>query len=698
MQQVLLARMAAMSHCDTNVGLSCVVGKLGLARPVGTPFQTMNTAILFKAANEARGLSMDAVHACNSGHLGLPLGCAEIGAVLFGESLRHCPDAPKWLNRDRFILSAGHGSMFLYGWLHLSGYGVSRNDLKNFRQLHSVTPGHPEFRETPGVEATTGPLGQGVGNAVGYALSGKRAAARFNTAQHVIFDHHVVALMGDGCLQEGVAKEAIAFAGHNGLDNLVLIYDSNDVTLDAMADVTQSENAEAYFKSQNWDAVTIDGHDIAAVAAAVAKAKADDNGRPKVIIAKTVIGKGIPEVAGTAKGHGEGGAKFIDSARAGLGLPADEHFYVSGETEAFFAARKAALKGEFDAWQSVYEAWAAANPALADELSDSLALAVPTDLSSKIPAFAADYKDATRSAGSAVLNAVAKAMPQVITGSADLFGSTKNYIKDGGDFSAKDALGRNIWFGIREHAMGAICNGIAYDGLFRASGATFLVFADYLRGSIRLAALAGLPVTYIFTHDSIGVGEDGPTHQPVETVSGLRVIPNLDVIRPADAEETAGAFVAAMSRTDGPTALILTRQAVPLMNELSVDARRDGVLRGGYVVKKESGKLETILISCGSELQHAVAAAAELGDGVRVVSIPCFELFDRQSDEYRESVLPQACTKRVAIEAGVSALWWKYVGSEGKVLGIDRFGMSAPGGVAMKELGMTKDHVLAAAR
>ena len=641
---------------------------------------------------------MDAVHACNSGHLGLPLGCAEIGAVLFGESLRHCPDAPKWLNRDRFILSAGHGSMFLYGWLHLSGYGVSRNDLKNFRQLHSVTPGHPEFRETPGVEATTGPLGQGVGNAVGYAISGKRAAARFNTAQHVIFDHHVIALMGDGCLQEGVAKEAIAFAGHNGLDNLVLIYDSNDVTLDAMADVSQSENAEAYFKSQNWDAVTIDGHDLAAVAAAVAKAKADDNGRPKVIIAKTVIGKGIPEVAGTAKGHGEGGAKFIESARAGLGLPADEHFYVSAETEEFFAARKAALKGDFDAWQSVYEAWAAANPALADELSDSLALAVPTDLSSKIPAFAADYKDATRSAGSTVLNAVAKAMPQVITGSADLFGSTKNYIKDGGDFSAKDALGRNIWFGIREHAMGAICNGIAYDGLFRPSGATFLVFADYLRGSIRLAALAGLPVTYIFTHDSIGVGEDGPTHQPVETVSGLRVIPNLDVIRPADAEETAGAFVAAMSRTDGPTALILTRQAVPLMNELSVDARRDGVLRGGYVTKKESGKLEAILISCGSELQHAVAAAAELGAGVRVVSIPCFELFDRQSDEYRESVLPQACTKRIAIEAGVSALWWKYVGSAGKVLGIDRFGMSAPGGVAMKELGMTKDHVLAAAR
>ena len=658
----------------------------------------MNTSLLATAANEARGLAIDAVHACNSGHLGLPLGSAEIGAVLFGESLRYCPDAPKWLNRDRFILSAGHGSMFLYGWLHLSGYAVSKDDVKNFRQLHSNTPGHPEFGETPGVEATTGPLGQGVGNAVGYALSGKRAAARFNTADHTIFDHHVFALMGDGCLQEGVAKEAIAFAGHNGLDNLILIYDSNDVTLDAMAVVTQSEDAEAYFRSQNWDAVTIDGHDLTAIAAAIAKAKADDNGRPKVIIAKTVIGKGIPEVAGTAKGHGEGGAKFAEAARAGLGLPADEHFYVSPETRAFFAEKKAAAKAAFDAWQNTYDAWAVANPELAVELTDGLAKATPTDLSEKIPSFPADYKDATRSAGGTVLNAVAKAVPQLLTGSADLFGSTKNYLKDGGDFSKSNPLGRNIWFGIREHAMGAICNGIAYDGIFRASGATFLVFADYLRGSIRLAALAGLPVTYIFTHDSVGVGEDGPTHQPVETVSGLRVIPNLDVIRPGDAEETAGAFVAAMARTDGPTALILTRQAIPLMNELSVDARRDGTLKGGYIAKKESGTLTTILLASGSELQYAMAAAAELGDGVRVVSLPCFEIFDRQSAEYRESVLPTACTKRIAIEAGVTGLWWKYVGSAGKVIGIDRFGLSAPGGTAFKELGITKDAVVAAAK
>jgi transketolase len=618
--------------------------------------------------------------------------------VLFGQVLRYNPEAPKWLNRDRFILSAGHGSMFLYSWLHLAGYAVTREDVKNFRQFHSITPGHPEFGETPGVEATTGPLGQGVGNAVGYALSGKRAADRFNTPEHVIFDHHVISLLGDGCLQEGVAREAIAFAGHNGLDNLILIYDSNDVTLDAMAAVTQSEDSEAYFMSQGWDAVTVDGHDLAVLAVALEKAKADDNGRPKVIIAKTLIGKGIPEVAGTSKGHGEGGAKFSAAARAGLGLPADELFFVSAETQAYFAQRKAQLRLQFEAWQASYDAWTAANPALAEELTAGVAQAVPVDLSERIPPFASDYMDATRAAGGVVIQAVAKAMPHFLTGSADLYGSTKNYINGGGDFSRQHYDGRNIWFGIREHAMGAICNGIAYDGLFRASGATFLVFADYLRGSIRLAALAGLPVTYIFTHDSVGVGEDGPTHQPVETVSGLRVIPNLDVIRPGDAEETAGAWVVAMHRSNGPTALILTRQTIPLMNELPVAARRDGVLRGGYIARQESGPLTTILLSCGSELQHAMAAAAELGDGVRVVSMPCFERFDRQSPEYREGVLPQACTRRVAIEAGVSGLWWKYVGPAGRVLGIDRFGISAPANLVMQALGMTKEHVIAAVR
>ena len=323
---------------------------------------------------------------------------------------------------------------------------------------------------------------------------------------------------------------------------------------------------------------------------------------------------------------------------------------------------------------------------------------MPTDLDQQIPAFGEDYNDATRGAGGVVLNSIANVMPQVLTGSADLFGSTKNYLKDKGDFSSDNPLGRNIWYGIREHAMGAISNGIAYDGIFRASCATFLVFADYMRGSIRLASLAGLPVTYIFTHDSVGVGEDGPTHQPVETVSGLRVIPNLDVIRPGDAEETAGAFVAAMARTDGPTALILTRQKLPLMNGLSLDERRCGTRKGAYIAKKESAALTTILLASGSELQHAMAAATELGEGVRVVSMPCFELFERQSAAYRESVLPASCTKRIAIEAGVTGLWWKYVGSEGKVLGIDRFGISAPGDTVMAELGMTKDDVVNAAK
>ena len=662
--------------------------------------RVINTDLLTRSANEARGLAIDAVHACSSGHLGLPLGCAEIGAILFGDAsngLNYNPDAPKWLNRDRFILSAGHGSMFLYSWLHLSGYAVSLQDVSDFRKLGSITPGHPEFDEAPGVEATTGPLGQGVGNAVGYALSGKLAAAKFNTAEHAIFNHHVVALLGDGCLQEGVSKEAIAFAGHNELDNLILIYDSNDVTLDAMADVTQGENAEQYFTSQGWDAVTIDGHDLLAVSEALQSAKTNDNGKPKVIIAKTEIGRGIPEVAGTAKGHGEGGANFAESARRGMGLP-DGTFYVSEQTKSYFAERKETGKAAFQAWNEMYEAWKAANPELAEELAASISKSIPSDLLDQIPEFSSDYSNATRAAGGDVIQAVAKALPSLVTGSADLYGSTKNYIKEAGDFGPQNYAGRNIWYGIREHAMGAISNGIAYDGLFRASCATFAVFADYLRPSIRLAALAKLPVTYILTHDSVGVGEDGPTHQPVETVSGLRVIPGLDVFRPADPEETAGAWAASMQRIDGPSALFLTRQTVPTYNEASVSTRRQGAALGGYVLKKETGALDTILLASGSEVEHCMKAAEQLGDGVRVVSMPCMERFDRQSDEYRASVLPSSCTRRVAIEAGVSPLWVKYTGFEGEVLGIDRFGISAPGDIVMAELGMTADHVVKAAQ
>ena len=654
----------------------------------------LNTSALSRAANEARGLAMDAVHACNSGHLGLPLGCAEIGAVLYGHALSHNPADPKWLNRDRFILSAGHGSMFLYGWLHLSGYAsVDHEQVKKFRALHSRTPGHPEFHETAGVEATTGPLGQGISNAVGYAVSQKMAAAKFNTSAHTILDNHIVALAGDGCMQEGVAMEAAGFAGHFKLDNLILIYDSNDVTLDAMANASQSEDAAKRFEAIEWNVQTVDGHDMAAFLAAFEKAKAA-TGKPQLIIAKTLIGKGIPEVAGTAKAHGEGGAKFIEGARKALGLPESEHFFVSTETRAYFAEHAKSLAAKYAAWKTTFAAWQQANPELAKQLDAQ----VPADLLSKIPAFPADAKIATRKAGSDVLQPVADAVPNLIGGSADLYGSTLNYIHSSKDFTPANWSGRNIRFGIREHGMCGIMNGIAYDGIFRASGATFLVFADYCRGSIRLAALSGLGTIYIFTHDSVGVGEDGPTHQPVETVSGLRVIPNLDVIRPADPEETAGAFAAALQRNNGPTLLALTRQVVPMLNEASVQTRREGVFKGGYILVKETGALKTILLAAGSEVQHALAAAKTLGEGVRVVSVPSFYRFDQQPQSYRDEVLPPSCRKRVAIEAGVSALWWKYVGLDGKVIGIDRFGISAPGNKVMEILGMTSQSVVDAAK
>ncbi len=652
----------------------------------------LNLPVLSRAANIARGLAIDAVHKSNSGHLGLPLGAAEVGAVLFGEALNFYPADPHWLNRDRFVLSAGHGSMFLYSWLHLAGYDLSLEDVANFRVLDSKTPGHPEFGHTVGVESTTGPLGQGVGNAVGMAVSAKMAEARFNTTEHTIFNHKIVVLAGDGCLQEGVAAEASSFAGHFKLDNLILIYDSNDVTLDAMASESQSEDTAKRYEAYGFDVQIVDGHDMEAFFVAFEKARVA-NGKPHFIIVRTLIAQGIPEVAGTAKGHGEGGAKFADAARKGLGLPS-EHFYVDPAVSEFFAERQKAQKEKYDAWQTLFLAWEKANPALSALLDSGITKAIPADLLSKIPAFPADAKIATRKAGSDVLQPLAEALPLLVGGSADLYGSTLNYINSSKDFTAGNRSGRNIRFGIREHGMTSIMNGIAYHGIFRASGATFLVFADYCRASIRLAALSHLPTLYIFTHDSVGVGEDGPTHEPVETVSSLRVIPNLDVIRPADPEETAGAFAAALIRTDGPTLLALTRQAVPMLNDISVEDRRNGVALGAYIAVKEKSELTTILMASGSEVQYAVEAAKQLGDGVRVVSVPCFERFDRQSAEYQESVLPKSVRRRVAIEAGVSDLWFKYVGLDGKVVGIDRFGLSAPGAQIFKVLGISTENLV----
>jgi transketolase len=655
-------------------------------------------AKLAAACTIARGLAMDAVHACSSGHLGLPLGATEVGAVLYGELLRHDPADPQWINRDRFVLSAGHGSMFLYAWLHLSGYPLSLDEVKHFRALGSKTPGHPEFGHTAGVEATTGPLGQGVGNAVGHAIAAKMLGARFNTSDHVIFDHTIWALAGDGCLQEGVASEAAAIAAHFKLDNLILMYDSNDVTLDAMAIKSQSEDTAKRFEAYGFEVFHIEqGNDLAAVHATLTAAKASKSGKPKFVVVRTLIGKSIAEVAGTQKAHGEGGAKFIDEARAKLGLPASEHFFVSDEVKQFFASRKGELGEAHAIWTKTYGAWRAQNPELAKQLDDALAWKCPADLSAKIPEFPADAKLATRKAGEAVLQVVASQIPSLIGASADLYGSTFNYIADSTDWDPAHRGGRNIRIGIREHGMGAVMNGMAYHGGIRPSGATFLVFADYLRPSIRLAALSHLPVTYVFTHDSIGVGEDGPTHQPVETVMGLRVIPNLDVIRPADPEETAGAWVSAMERSDGPTALALTRQNVPVLPG-DAKTKREGVRRGGYVLVKETGPLTTILLATGSEVQHAVAAAKELGAGTRVVSLPCWSRFQRQDAAYRESVLPKGTRRRVSIEAGVTLGWERWVGDEGRAVGIDHFGESAPGPILMEKFGMTAKSVVEAVR
>ncbi len=661
----------------------------------------LNTTTLNRTANEARGLAIDAITKCKSGHLGLPLGCAEIGAMLWGAALNYNPQDPRWINRDRFVLSAGHGSMFLYSWLHLAGYDLPMDELKAFRQMGSKTPGHPEFGHTVGVEATTGPLGQGIGNGVGMAVAAKMAEAHFNTKTHTIFNHKIVVLCGDGCMQEGVASEACAFAGRHKLDNLILIYDSNDVTLDALASASQCEDTAARFEAYGWEVHTVKkGNDIDALFGAYEKAH-KGKGKPQLIIAKTLIGKGIAEVQGTAKAHGEGGVKYAAEARKSLGLP-EETFYVSPETRTYFKGRSAQLEEKYNAWKKIYSDWQQANPEKANLLERALKGELAECLLCGIPAFPVDTNIATRKAGSMVLQPLAELCPVLISGSADLHGSTLNYIgdkdKNPDNFDVDNWGGRNILFGIREHAMGAMMNGIAYYGIFKASGATFLVFADYLRPSIRVAALQKLPLFYIFTHDSVGVGEDGPTHQPVETVTGLRAIPNLDVIRPADPEETAGAFVCAIERKDGPSALILSRQNLPILNQIPIDERRDGAAKGGYIARKETGELKLILIATGSELQWALAAAEQLGEGVRVVSMPCTQRFERMSDDYKKQVLPCACQKRLAIEAGVTFGWWKYVGCQGAVIGIDRFGESAPGDQVMKHLGITTEHVVQKAK
>jgi transketolase len=670
------------------------------ALKMSTAVETDKKAALSTAANEARGLAMDSIAAAHSGHMGLPLGAAEIGAVLYGSQMSYNSKDPQWINRDRFILSAGHGSMFLYSWLHLAGFDLPLDEVKNFRQHHSMTPGHPEFpnseHNTPGIECTTGPLGAGVANAVGFAASEKMAEAVYNTEEHKIFDHHVFALAGDGCFQEGVSAEAAAFAAHEKLDNLIVLYDANEVTLDKMAEYTQSEDILKRYEAYGWEVYDIDGHDLDSVEETIAAAKASDNGKPKFIKCNTIIGKGMEETEGTNAAHGEAGVPYVDKAKVNIGIPEGEKWYVSEGTRDFFADVMAKNSAAYDEWQATYKAWSEANPELAKQLEDAVAdnVMAPEDMIKEIPEMNVEGGEATRVSGYKAIQEISKLVPHYVSGSADLHGSTRNYIDNGGNFGAgfdKTYAGKNLYFGIREHAMGAIMNGFAYHGLFKISGSTFLVFVDYFRPTVRVASLAELGrVSWILTHDSIGVGEDGPTHQPVETVSGLRVIPNNDVYRPSDAEETVAAFVHSVTRKDGPTSLIFSRQNLEQNNALSAAERREGALKGAYVAKKEEGDLDMIIIATGSEVQHALKAAESL-PGARVVSMPCMEVYERQSDDYKESVLPSSCTKRIAMEAGVSGLWYKYAS---KVVGVDRFGFSAPGDIVMKELGMSADNLL----
>lgn len=608
------------------------------------------------------------------------------------------PTDPTWMNRDRFILSAGHGSMFLYSWLNLAGYDIPMDEVKRFRQHHSMTPGHPEFpsseHNTPGIEATTGPLGQGVSNAVGMAASEKMAAAVYNTDDHKIFDHHIFALAGDGCFQEGVSAEAACFAAHEKLDNLIILYDANEVTLDKMAEYTQSEDILKRYEAYGWEVFDIDGHDLDAVEEAIALAKANNNGKPKFIKCNTIIGKGMEETEGTNAAHGEAGVPYVDKAKLNIGIPEGEKWYVSEGTRDFFSEVQKKNKANYDEWQATFAAWKKANPALATQLENAIADKTPSaeEMIAKIPAMG-DAAEATRVSGFKIIQHISAMVPHYVSGSADLHGSTRNYINDGGNFGSgfdKTYAGKNLYFGIREHAMGSIMNGFAYHGLFKISGSTFLVFVDYLRATCRVAALSELNrVSYILTHDSIGVGEDGPTHQPVETVSGLRVIPNLDVFRPGDAEETVAAFVSSVTRQEGPTALIFSRQNIAQNSGMDYMARREGALKGGYIAKKESADLDLIVLATGSELEHAIAATKDM-PGARVVSMPCMELYERQSDSYKEEILPSSCTKRIAMEAGVTGLWYKYAS---KVVGVDKFGMSAPGDIVMKEFGMTADNL-----
>lgn len=661
---------------------------------------TTNTAELDQLAiNTIRTLAIDAIEAANSGHPGLPMGAAPMAYVLWSRHLRHNPRNPHWPNRDRFVLSAGHGSMLLYALLHLTGYDLPLEELKNFRQWESKTPGHPEVHLTPGVETTTGPLGQGAANAVGMALAEAYLAGRYNRDGHTIVDHYTYAIVSDGDMMEGVCMEASALAGHWGLGKLIFMYDANEVTLDGPASLAFSENIADRYRAWNWDVQQVDdGNDLDAIDAAIKAAQAATD-KPSIIIIRTVIGYGSPNKAGTSSAHGSPlGKDEISLTKEHYGLP-DEPFYIADEALEHFRRAVPAGQEVESAWHGVYKAWAEAYPDLAAEWETALRGELPDDWDADLPVFPTEKAVATRAASGKVMNAFVPRIPTMIGGDADLAGSTKTLIDGEPNTDRGKPAARNLRFGVREHGMGSIVNGLAlHGGIIRPYSATFLTFSDYMRPAVRLGALSHLKTAYVFSHDSIGLGEDGPTHQPVEHAMALRTIPGLYVFRPADANETAASWRTLMT-LDGPATLLLTRQNLPVL--ANHELVHTGVAHGGYVLADCEGTPQVLLIASGSEVHIAHEAYCHLTDAgvkARLVSLPCWELFDEQDEIYKESVLPARVVARVSIEAGVTLGWQKYVGLDGIAIGIDHFGASAPYERLYEEYGLTAGRVVDAAR
>ena len=659
------------------------------------------TNLADRSITTIRTLAMDGVQQANSGHPGTAMALAPVAYLYYRECMRHDPAQPHWPGRDRFVLSPGHACILQYAALHLTGYGVSLEDLRQFRQWGSLTPGHPEAGHTPGIETTTGPLGQGVGNAIGFALTERMLAERYNRPGHEVVDHRVFAICSDGDLMEGVSAEAASIAGHLGLGKLTLIYDDNRITIEGGTDLAFSEDVALRFDALRWQTQRLeDGWSLADLRAAIAAAEADD--RPSLIVLRTHIAPGSPNKQDTAEAHGAPlGEEEIRLTKASYGWPENETFLVPADVAAHMDCRASGAAARAD-WERRFEAYRAAHPELAAELERVLAGDLPDGWDAQVPVFEADPKGmASRVASGKVINALAAGIPELVGGSADLAPSNNTHIADGLSVSPRSFAGRNLHFGIREHGMGAILNGMMLHGGLRAFGATFLVFSDYMRGAVRIAALSGIPVTYVWTHDSVWVGEDGPTHQPVEHLMALRVIPNLTVVRPADANETAEAWRFAMLHRAGPVAIILTRQNLPTLDR-AVYGPADGLQRGAYVLAEAAGGApDTILIATGSEVAGALEARDTLqADGacVRVVSMPAWELFEQQDAAYREAVLPSGVTRRVSFEAGLTHGWERWVGSAGACVGIDRFGASAPGATVARELGITADAVVAAVR